>query len=81
MKVKFTLISLPLIVISGFTAFLIGAIFVHLSNNLHNSMLKRVPRAPMLFFNSNPLGRIINRFSKDTATADNTVTLLLFQWL
>ena len=78
-KVQFTVICVTLLGSCGFTAFLIGAIFLHLSNTLHNSMLKRVTRAPMLFFNSNPLGRIINRFSKDTATADNTVTAYLLR--
>ena len=54
---------------------------MHLSNSLHNTMLKRVAHAPMLFFNSNPMGRIINRFSKDTAMADSVVTFQVIQWL
>ena len=36
-------------------------------------MLRSVTRAPILFFDSNPLGRIINRFSKDTAVSDGTL--------
>ena len=56
-------------------------IFVSLSNSLHNSMLKRVAHAPMRFFTSNPLGRIINRFSKDRAMADSVVTYQVIQWL
>ena len=36
-------------------------------------MLNSVTRAPMLFFDSNPLGRIFNRFSKDTAVSDGTL--------
>ena len=59
--------------ISGFTSFIIGAIFLHMSYSLHNSMLRRVVRAPMRFFYSNPLGRIVNRFSKDTERADTAV--------
>ena len=80
-KVQFTVVSLSSIGIAGFTAFLIGAVFVHLSNSLHNSMLQRVTRAPMRFFNSNPLGRIINRFSKDTAMADSVITFQVIYWL
>ena len=75
------MISVVAIGISGAMAFLIVAIFVHLSNTLHNSMLRRVAHAPMRFFNSNPLGRIINRFSKDTAMADSVVTFQAVQWL
>ena len=80
-KTQFTFISLITIIVAGFTGFLIGAIFVHLSHSLHNSMLERVAHAPMHFFNSNPLGRIINRFSKDTAMADSVVTFFLIQWI
>ena len=52
-KIQFTVVTVAIIGISGFTAFLIGAIFLHLSNSLHNSMLRQVAHAPMRFFNSN----------------------------
>ena len=34
------------------------------SKTLHNSMLANVLRSPMSFFDTTPLGRILNRFSK-----------------
>ncbi|KAJ3151156.1 hypothetical protein HDU86_006146 [Geranomyces michiganensis] len=40
---------------------------------LHGASLSRVMEAPVRFFDSNPLGRIINRFSKDTDTVDTTL--------
>ncbi|KAJ3144839.1 hypothetical protein HDU89_007726 [Geranomyces variabilis] len=40
---------------------------------LHGAALARVMEAPVRFFDSNPLGRIINRFSKDTDTVDTTL--------
>ena len=79
--VQFVVLSLIAFGLSGLASFLIGVIFINLSNKLHNSMLKRVAHAPITFFYSNPLGRIINRFSKDTAMADSVVTYQAFQFL
>ncbi|KAJ7553297.1 hypothetical protein O6H91_06G091300 [Diphasiastrum complanatum] len=38
-------------------------------------MLGSILRAPMSFFYANPLGRIINRFAKDTGDIDRTVAV------
>ena len=66
-----------------------GAFFnavINSSNHLHNSMLSAVLKAPILFFDTNPIGRILNRFSRDIGIMDemlpkdllNAVQLLLF---
>lgn len=49
----------------------LGAIYA--STRLHNRMLARVLRAPMAFFDTTPLGRIVNRFSKDVLTIDEKI--------
>ena len=43
------------------------------SRSLHRGAAKRVLYAPMSFFDTTPLGRIISRFSKDIDTLDNTL--------
>ncbi|XP_078584948.1 ATP-binding cassette sub-family C member 9-like [Branchiostoma floridae x Branchiostoma japonicum] len=58
---------------------LVGALlFVYVSyqaaKNLHRGMLDNIVRAPMRFFDTTPLGRIINRFSSDTQIIDQKIS-------
>ena len=43
---------------------------VRCSERLHNKMVVALLQAPVLFFDSNPAGRILNRFSKDVDCMD-----------
>ena len=43
------------------------------AQTLHDSMLKTIMRMPMAFFDTTPLGRILNRFSKDIYTIDEAI--------
>jgi len=58
--------------------FIIGGIVGHFtyfaSKSLHRRAITSVMHAPMSFFETTPLGRIMNRFSKDIDTIDNTVS-------
>ena len=40
------------------------------SERLHDKMVLAILQAPVLFFDSNPVGRILNRFSKDVGCLD-----------
>jgi ABC-type multidrug transport system fused ATPase/permease subunit len=44
------------------------------SKNMLQQAVTRVLRAPMSFFDTTPLGRITNRFSRDVDVMDNTLT-------
>lgn len=46
---------------------------LHAARKLHDMMLNSILRAPMLFFQTNPTGRVINRFSRDLGDIDRIV--------
>lgn len=41
------------------------------NTSLHKKMLSSILRAKILFFDQNPSGRILNRFSNDISLLDN----------
>lgn len=53
------------------------------SRNLHNSMFSKLMRSEPRFFDSNPSGRILNRFSKDMGSVDDQLpnTILDVKWI
>ncbi|KAI6039822.1 ABC transporter [Pisolithus marmoratus] len=61
----------------AFTMFSVGFVFAlltyYVSQNLHERAIRRVLHAPMSFFETTPLGRIMNRFAKDIDSIDNLI--------
>ncbi|XP_052851271.1 multidrug resistance-associated protein 1 isoform X10 [Drosophila gunungcola] len=49
---------------------------IYCSKELHEKLLTFVFRWPMELFDTTPLGRIVNRFSKDVDTIDNVLPML-----
>ncbi|CAM9767000.1 unnamed protein product, partial [Ectocarpus sp. 12 AP-2014] len=72
------LLSAAAVVVSLFRAVLTFFSLVKASHRLHNRMLKRVVRAPVLFFDSNPVGRILNRFTKDIHFMDDLLPMTVY---
>lgn len=51
------------------------------SKNLHNRMFSSLLQAPMRFFNINPTGRILNRFSRDMGMIDEILPRFMLEAL
>ena len=60
------------VLIASFSLAIAG---VYASRSLHSRMLKNILRSPMSFFDTTPLGRILNRFSKDVYLVDEVVPM------
>lgn len=58
--------------------FALGAI--RAARSLHNRLLGNILRLPMAFFDTTPLGRIVNRFSRDTDMIDSYIPAMMFSW-
>uniref|UniRef100_A0A0S7F1W1 MRP4 n=2 Tax=Poeciliopsis prolifica TaxID=188132 RepID=A0A0S7F1W1_9TELE len=50
---------------------LLFSVLVKAAQSLHNSMFNAILRAPVRFFDINPIGRVLNRFSKDIGQVDS----------
>lgn len=50
------------------------------ATRFHNDMLHSLLFAPLAFFHTNPSGRIINRFTKDTSDIDRNLASYAASW-
>ncbi|XP_075708502.1 ATP-binding cassette sub-family C member 4 isoform X1 [Rhinoderma darwinii] len=71
-------LTLATIVFGFLRSLLVFHVLVSAAQALHNQMFQSLLRAPVLFFDRNPIGRILNRFSKDIGHLDD---LLPFTFL
>ncbi|XP_042357577.1 canalicular multispecific organic anion transporter 1 isoform X2 [Plectropomus leopardus] len=51
------------------------------SRILHSRLLNNILRVPMLFFDTTPIGRVVNRFAKDIFTVDEAIPQSFRSWL
>ncbi|CAL8468910.1 g8451 [Coccomyxa elongata] len=69
----YTIISGIQVLFVLMSQFLLKSLSLAAARSLHNCMLRQLLRAPMAFFHTTPLGRIINRLTKDTVDADKNL--------
>jgi len=67
-----------LAVVRAFSSFFFT---VEASKRLHDEMTKSVLRSKIEFFDTNPIGRILNRFSADVGSNDDQLPSTLFDFL
>lgn len=53
-----------------YRTFAFFALCLRASTNLHDRVFRGISRATMLFYNTNPTGRILNRFASDISNID-----------
>ncbi|XP_041645026.1 canalicular multispecific organic anion transporter 1 [Cheilinus undulatus] len=54
---------------------------VNASRILHSRLLNNILRVPMLFFDTTPIGRVVNRFAKDIFTVDEAIPQSFRSWI
>ena len=68
---------MPLAVFAVVAAFILFTGLLSAARLMHSHLMSNVVRLPMAFFDTTPLGRIINRFSKDVDALDNTLPMVI----
>ncbi|XP_060517596.1 ATP-binding cassette sub-family C member 4-like [Cylas formicarius] len=77
----YTALIIASIILTTIRSILFMKICMNASKGLHNKMFSCVLKAPMHFFDTNPSGRILNRFSKDMGTVDEMLPKCLLETL
>ncbi|KAF5764679.1 putative ABC-type xenobiotic transporter [Helianthus annuus] len=72
-NIIYALLSLGQVLVTLGNSYWLIMTSLYAARKLHVAMLNSILRAPMVFFHTNPLGRIINRFAKDLGDIDRNV--------
>nr|XP_043635649.1 ABC transporter C family member 12-like [Erigeron canadensis] len=73
----YTLLSVGQVLVTFLNSFWLISASLRAAKRLHDTMLHSVLRAPTSFFQTNPLGRMINRFANDLGDIDRNVANLV----
>lgn len=61
------------VILATIRAYMFFQVVLRSSESLHDDIVTALLKAPVLFFDSNPIGRILNRFSKDIGCMDEVL--------
>lgn len=78
---EYSAVMIATIILAVFHCIFFFIFFMHASIHLHDNIFSQLLQATMKFFNTNPTGRILNRFSKDLGIIDEYIPLVLFDVL
>ena len=70
---------LGLMILTNLLCFCLGSI--QASRRLHNALLSNILRGPILFFDTTPRGRIVNRFGNDIYSLDTAISTTFMDWI
>ncbi|KAL4562252.1 hypothetical protein LXL04_034450 [Taraxacum kok-saghyz] len=69
----YALFSIGQVIVTFANSFWLISSSLHAAKTLHDTLVYSVLRAPTTFFQTNPLGRVINRFANDIGDIDRNV--------
>ncbi|KAG0377306.1 hypothetical protein BGX24_006350 [Mortierella sp. AD032] len=72
--------ALSQLILVFLAAMMMSYTIVKTANVMHDDAFKRVLFSPLAFFDTTPLGRIINRFSRDVDTLDNVLWSTMYEF-
>ena len=73
-----SLVAMAIVFMAG-SSFFFTYTLLKAAENLHDKMTLSTIKAPVLFFDTNPAGRIQNRFSKDVGCMDDVLPTIFLQ--
>ncbi|PRQ29587.1 putative xenobiotic-transporting ATPase [Rosa chinensis] len=77
----YAILSIVQVTVTLMNSFWLITSSLHAARNLHDSLLHAILKAPMVFFHTNPTGRMINRFAKDLGDIDRNVANFMNSFL
>ncbi|GBG31208.1 ABC transporter, putative [Hondaea fermentalgiana] len=73
--VGYAVVAFLLAIFSYIRSILVFYLALRASRQLHKDLLSSIMHAPMQFFDTTPIGRVLNRFSKDLYLADSQLPM------